>query len=306
MEQFKVSVIIPVYNAEKYVRTAVESAISLDEVGEVLLVEDCSPDNALEVCDQLEIEYEKVKLIRHPNGENRGAGASRNLGISKARFDFIAFLDADDWYLPNRFKVEAKVLPNNKYIDGVFGATGFFYEDKNLYSDELTTIESKYIKNRLLYNLATNKGSFTTNAITIRKSLLELTGLFDPELKLHQDTHLWYRVAHFGTIISGIIESPIAYRRVHSSNRISQKNRESSRLFAIKVYSSFRNYSNVEAKPFLNIITEYVRAKRSSSVMKYLETLVLTLYHIRQFNFKSKKENIYFEKNLSSNYVRQN
>src|SRR5688572_18232560 len=104
MWEFKVSVIIPVYNAEKYLRNAVESAVNLEEVGEILLIEDNSPDNALQVCLQLEKEYDKVKVHRHPNGENRGAGESRNLGIKKSSFDYIAFLDADDWYLSNRFK----------------------------------------------------------------------------------------------------------------------------------------------------------------------------------------------------------
>lgn len=285
MNSFKVSVIIPVYNAERFLRNAVESAVHLEEVGEVILVEDKSPDNALEICKQLVREYDKVKLYRHPNEENKGAGASRNLGIEKSIFEFIAFLDADDWYLPNRFSVESRVLSSDIHVDGVYGATGYYYHDKNLFTKDLTTISSKHINNNVLYNLTTNRGAFHTNAITLRKNLLRKTGLFDTDLKLHQDTHLWYRVAHFGNIVPGIIDKPVAYRRVHSDNRIANRNRSSANLFALKNYSTFKNYKRVEAKPFFNIIIEYVRAKHTNIVMKYAMTMALSLYHFKKFKF---------------------
>jgi glycosyltransferase involved in cell wall biosynthesis len=80
----QVSVITPVYNAASFVTQAVESALQQPETAEVLIIEDGSPDNSLEVCQELAKKYEKVKLLRHPNGENRGAGASRNLGMRNA------------------------------------------------------------------------------------------------------------------------------------------------------------------------------------------------------------------------------
>ena len=85
MNSFEVSVIIPVYNAASYVTKAVESALHSPQVGEIILVEDKSPDNALEVCIQLKNKYDKVKLLQHLNGENRGAGESRNLGIKHGK-----------------------------------------------------------------------------------------------------------------------------------------------------------------------------------------------------------------------------
>ena len=87
----RVSVIIPVYNAESYLRKAIESAVYLEEVGEVILIEDRSPDNALVLAKQLEQEFGKVKLFQHPDKKNHGAGASRNLGIQKASCAHIAF-----------------------------------------------------------------------------------------------------------------------------------------------------------------------------------------------------------------------
>lgn len=81
----------------------VASALAEPETGEVLLVEETSPDGALAVCEQLAARDERVRVLRHPGGENRGAAASRNLGIQQASCLFIGFLDTDDYYLPGRF-----------------------------------------------------------------------------------------------------------------------------------------------------------------------------------------------------------
>ncbi|CAA7392622.1 glycosyltransferase family 2 protein [Chryseobacterium fistulae] len=122
----RITVIIPVYNSEHYIGRAVESALQFEEVMEVLLIEDQSPDNALEVCHNLTEQYDRVKLFQHSDRGNHGAGASRNLGIENARGDFLAFLDSDDYYLPNRFDRE-KELFQNPEVDGVYGALGVEY-----------------------------------------------------------------------------------------------------------------------------------------------------------------------------------
>ena len=99
----KVSVIIPVFNAEKFIRKAVESVLDQSETGEILLIEDTSPDNSLKICQELEEKHDRVRLLRHDDLLNHGAGATRNLGIRNAKFDYVAFLDADDFYLKGRF-----------------------------------------------------------------------------------------------------------------------------------------------------------------------------------------------------------
>ena len=132
MPSFKISVIIPVYNAESYLRKAVQSAVNLVEVGEIILIEDQSPDNALALAKKLEQEFEKVKLFQHPDKKNHGAGASRNLGIQKASCEYIAFLDADDYYLPNRFVKDKLVFETHDNCDGVYSAVGtHFYSQES-------------------------------------------------------------------------------------------------------------------------------------------------------------------------------
>ena len=119
----QISVIIPVYNAEDFVTLAVESALAQPETGEVILIEDGSPDNSLTICQELEEKYNKVRLLRHPHGRNKGAAASRNLGmkswrryvlITAARSTCTAFLAALSVLATPRSsesKITAPVLP---------------------------------------------------------------------------------------------------------------------------------------------------------------------------------------------------
>ncbi len=273
----KVSIITPVYNAAKYVRQAIESAVRLEEVGEIILIEDGSPDNALTVCQELEQEFEKVKLFQHPNGENKGAGASRNLGIENARYEYIAFLDADDWYLANRFEAE-KQLFKNPEVDGVYGATGFFQEAENqIIEGKLTTFNKKLKPEELLYHYVSYKGRFTTDAITIKKSLLKKSGVFRTSLKLHQDTHLWYRLAYFGNLHPGLIDQPVAIRRVHENNRIASKNKTTRSLFHQEVFYDFIKMDHVNQKALKIIVNRYVSSSTANLFTKtiFLSTVIM-------------------------------
>jgi glycosyltransferase involved in cell wall biosynthesis len=280
MNSFRVSVVIPVYNARKYLCQAVESAVTLQEVYEVILVEDGSPDNALELCRQLEHEHTKVKVYQHPGGVNRGAGASRNLGIEKSMCDFIAFLDADDWFLPNRFEKE-EIYFMDDTIDGVYGATGFYFNETDFLDEKKLTTLSRSVEpeNLLAVLLQSHTGRFHTDAITVRKTLLLKAGLFDTALRLHQDTHLWLRIAFLGKLVPGIIDKPISIRRVHNQNRISSQNNASRFLLYKKVFESFYNYHGVSKTDFNLILKKTIAAKSNSRLEKLLFTLKLVVLY---------------------------
>jgi glycosyltransferase involved in cell wall biosynthesis len=228
----KISVIIPVYNAEKYVTQAVESALQFPEVSEVILIEDKSPDNALQVCEKLSEENERVKLYQHPDKENHGAGPSRNLGIEKATGDFIAFLDADDYYLPNRFYAE-KELFKNPAVEGVYGALGIhYYSEKarndyyRVFGDRLTTVYQKHDPKDVFPGQLGMKGSFGLihlDTLTIKKTALHtLNSFFKKTLRLHQDTEFLFRLAFYTNLYPGILDEAIAIRGVHENNRITK------------------------------------------------------------------------------------
>lgn len=227
----KISVIVPVYNAEKYVAQAVESALQFDEVYEVILIEDKSPDNALQVCQQLAEKYDRVKLFQHQDKGNHGAGATRNLGIEKATGDFIAFLDADDYYLPNRFDAE-KELFKNPEVEGVYGALGVhYYSEKakeqyySLFKDNLTTVYKKHDPKEVFpgqLNMRGSFGLFSIDCLTVRRESMikKLKPFFKTHLRLHQDTEFLFRLSYYLDLYPGILDQAVAMRGVHENNRI--------------------------------------------------------------------------------------
>lgn len=224
-----VSVIIPVYQAEDYVERAVRSALSQPEVYEVILVEDGSADNSLKICKQLVETYQpKIKLFWHKNRENRGPGAARNLGIIHSKSDYISFLDADDYYLNNRFHYDFQILSSDLSVDGVYNAIGVdIYDEaeRNRVKKSITTVKNRIDPEELFEKMSPvgNEGYFSCNGLTVRKKCFEKVGLFDEDLRLSEDTHMWIKLAAKAKLVSGIIEEPVAMRGVHESNSTKDK-----------------------------------------------------------------------------------
>ncbi len=228
----KISVITPVYNAENFIVQAVESALQFEEVWEIILVEDQSPDNALEVCRNLAEKHDRVKLFQHPDKKNHGAGASRNLGMENATGDFIAFLDADDYFLPNRFDAEKKLFQNIE-VDGVYGALGVHYYSEKAkeqyfptYGNTLTTVYKKHAPEDVFpgqIGLRGSFGLFSIDTLTLRKSSLDnVKPWMKTHLRLHQDSEFLFRISYYLKLFPGILDEAVAVRGVHEYNRISQ------------------------------------------------------------------------------------
>lgn len=104
----KVSIIVPVYNAEKYLQECVESVLcqTLSDI-ELILVDDGSTDSSPALCDQYAVQDHRVKVIHKPNGR---AASARNAGLRAASGEYVAFVDADDWISPDMYE---KMLQTN-------------------------------------------------------------------------------------------------------------------------------------------------------------------------------------------------
>lgn len=113
-----ITVVIPVYNCEKYVTRAVRS-VALQPCGdqvEILVVDDGSKDGSGKVCDGLAQEYANVRVIHKENG---GVSTARNIGIENATGKYIAFLDSDDWWesgFLNQTQMEEFAISGGGYL----------------------------------------------------------------------------------------------------------------------------------------------------------------------------------------------
>jgi len=230
VSDFKVSIVIPVFNAAAYVEEAVESALSLPETGEILLIDDGSADNSLAVCKKISERHNNVFLYQHPGAKNLGAAASRNLGIQKAKYDYISFLDADDYYLSNRFSVDKEIFLSRPEADGVYGCNLAIFENERArqkflsrYPGEKTTLTEMLspedLFKALLYG---GYGRFHTSAITLHKRAFEKSGFFNTKIRYVEDTELWLKLSLKTKLYPGSIDIPISIRRVHDTNSIHQ------------------------------------------------------------------------------------
>lgn len=253
---YRVSIVIPVYNAADYVEEAVRSVVDLPETGEVLLIDDASTDHSPEVCRQLADRFSKVKVLQHPGGINLGAAASRNAGIMAARCEYIAFLDADDYYLPNRFTIEKEIFLHEPDADGVYGCNLAMFENDEAkrkflsrYESEFTTF-SKKLKPEGLFKplLFGGYGRFHTSAITIHKRAFEKAGLFNINIRYVEDTELWLKLSLKTRLLAGSIDEPVSIRRVHDTNSIHQIDKVEQ--YSKQMYQALFDWALQQSFPF--------------------------------------------------------
>lgn len=142
----KVSVIIPVYNTEKYLEKCLESVCNqtLSDI-EIICINDCSTDNSLEILNRYVADDERIKIINFP--ENRGAAAARNAGIDVATGEYIGFVDSDDY--PDLDFYEK--LHNRAKETGADVAKGNYKSAHDGYVDEYLNEKIKEDKNNFAY-----------------------------------------------------------------------------------------------------------------------------------------------------------
>lgn len=117
----KFSVVIPVYNVERYIEECILSVLMQDyqrDDYEIIVVNDCTPDNSMAIVERLAQDHPNIRIIRHAN--NLHLGGARNTGIREAKGDWIFFLDSDDkWVTPNVFSTFDELTRNDDRIDFV-------------------------------------------------------------------------------------------------------------------------------------------------------------------------------------------
>lgn len=111
MKDPKISVIIPVYNAEKYIRRCLNSVLRQHFPLEVICVDDCSTDNTPDILQEYSSKYENVTILRNP--KNMYAGPSRNKGLEIAKGEYLHFMDSDDFVLPGTYAHLYKIASKN-------------------------------------------------------------------------------------------------------------------------------------------------------------------------------------------------
>lgn len=205
----RISVVIPAYNCADHICEAIESVLSQKyREHEIIVVNDGSPD-AVQLERNIRIYLEEIVYIRQ---QNSGAGAARNTGIEHARGDIIAFLDADDVWLPEFLASQYIFLERNGYdmvyCDAVVFGTRSAYRTTLMESAPSAGVCDLDSILRLRCNVI-------TSGTLVRKSAVLNAGMFENERVLAEDFHLWLRIAAAGARI-GYQTKPLLKYRMHA------------------------------------------------------------------------------------------
>ena len=187
------SIIIPLYNKAPYVRKALESVTSQIYTDfECIIINDGSSDNSLEVVknfvDELKIEDRRLKIISQ---ENAGVAAARNRGVKESKGEYLAFLDADDWWEPNFLEEMDKLIKD--YPDAGLYATNYVY-----YKPGKTRVALDLLRGYMNYPVAylhSDMMPVTSITTCIPRKVFDEMGGFPIGIKLGEDFLLWAKTA---------------------------------------------------------------------------------------------------------------
>lgn len=183
------SIVVPLYNKEKSVSRAIKTVLEQNYSNfELIIVNDGSTDNSLDVVEK--IKDERVKIINKKNG---GVSSARNLGVENASTDWICFLDADDYWKPNHLEIIAEL--QNKYQDGKIYSTlvcensekGVQFIENSL-PDDFEGYINDY------FSLASKGTIFHSSSVCVSKKALLEVGCFDTNLKHGEDLDVWFKL----------------------------------------------------------------------------------------------------------------
>lgn len=240
MEDFgKVSVVMPAYNSGRFITEAIASVLAQTYSNwELLIVDDASTDATAELLQNFR-QDDRIKIFRF--SENKGTQFSRNKAIEEASGDFIAFLDADDLWKPEKLYLQLQMMQTNK-LPACFSS----YE---LISENGQNLHTKIEALSLLSYQKLQKANYVGNLTGIY-DVRQLGKVFAPDLKKRQDWALWLEVIRLGGAMYSIRES-LAYYRVRK-NSISGNKLEMLR-YNYKVYHEILGFS--KAKSLLKMCT---------------------------------------------------
>jgi glycosyltransferase involved in cell wall biosynthesis len=183
-----ISVVIPCYNREKYLGPCLESVLQQDYAGplEVLVGDDASTDASARIAASYGA---AVRVLRHPGGENRGVSATRNLCIRAASHPLIAFLDADDLWLPGHLTALAGALAAHPAAGMAYDNGCYLDTDGRTFGARLGPGHTALDPETLLLDCC-----LAVNGVMVRKKAFEEVGLFDEALRSCEDQDMWLRI----------------------------------------------------------------------------------------------------------------
>ena len=210
---FEISVVIPVFNGEKFIARAINSVLDQTfPANEIIVVDDGSTDNTAAVVRSY------GDRVRYFIQKNSGPGAARNLGIKNASSQWIAFLDADDEYLPHKLQSQVNFLKDNPAVKWCSGKYIKNVDSQPSGQVEYTPSPGHYLLYQDYFQATLDKHHAWTGTVIAQKQVLLDCGLFRQDTHYGEDLDLWWKISYKFPAF-GYCTQPLAiyYMDIHGS-----------------------------------------------------------------------------------------
>lgn len=273
----KISVIMPVYNGEKYLNEAIDSILNQTfKDFEFIIINDCSSDNT----DDIIKSYKDDRIVYLVNEKNLGISDTLNRGFSVAKGEYVARMDSDDIALPDRFEKQVAYLDANQNV-GVCGSNAIVFSEDNEYITTLP-VEHKDIFFELYFS-----SQLIHPTVMIRKNVLDsLDCLYDRSWNGREDYELWTRLIQITKFHN--IKQPLLRYRVHSSQITSNKKPDYIEKTAEIKYKFFKSTSISISFDECLIFSRYCVGKTDFSLyeLNVIRNILNSIFKAHKSGFK--------------------
>lgn len=259
----KISIIIPVYNVEKYIRKCIDSILFQTFIDfELILVDDGSKDSSGEICDEYQNKDSRIKVIHKSNG---GLSSARNAGINIAKGDFFGFVDSDDWINKDMYELLYKGISDFKADIALCRLLHLDENNHSYYLNDKFSDKEKIIDgDRLLSYLLLKRIDASSCTKLFKSSIFE--NLRFHEGRNNEDFKLLYEV--FSNVNKGVLINEVSYNYIYRNGSITNS------ISSSCVFDSYEN-----AKDMLN----YIKIKKPNLISEaeswyFMQTFVLLRY----------------------------
>ncbi|MBD1386774.1 glycosyltransferase family 2 protein [Mucilaginibacter rigui] len=271
MDKDLVSVIMPAYNAEAFIKDSIGSVIDQTYSNwELIVIDDGSADGTAEIIKQLQLLEARITYLHQPNGKQ---GKARNLGIQKSKGDYIAFLDADDKWTPDKLSVQMNVLIQDNRLDLIF-SQGYKLTDTHITDCDLQVKglwDIDHLTDFLQYNQIP-----ILSVIVKKHALLQVNNFTEKaEIQNAEDYHLWLKLLLNGYKFKSIA-SRLFYYRIHESQSTYQNSNIDTPIFFVykDIYHLAQNAA--QKKVIVSKLKWYIFKKEF-----HAECIELFVFHLK-------------------------
>lgn len=252
------SVIIPLYNKQISLQNTLQNALKQTYRDfEVIVIDDGSTDSSAEIVNEYMLMDKRIRLFQQ---ENSGVCSARNMGIKMSKYDYIAFLDADDIWNYNYLEEQNKLIRD--FPEAAMWGTNFALVNNGVVKKLDTGFQEDfrgYVTD--YFSMARVSDLFCSSSVVVRKDAFDIAGMFDTRIKYSEDIDMWYRIIlNFPVVFNAQI---FVYYSQDAENRALKKNRSIKDFLPFYV-SKYNQYCEKN-----HIFSHYIHTFSASHLIYY-------------------------------------